>query len=231
MEKYYSQSRQDNIVDRLLQSKEGGFFLDIGANDGITFSNSLFFEKTRKWKGICIEPVPRFYDQLQKIRSCITINACIADLEKTIEFIEVEGPANMLSGILSKESDEHYKRIKDAIKKDGGSYKIYELETIKIDSILDQYKINTIDYLSLDVEGYELEILKTINFDTYDIRTMTIENDNRENHLYLYLKNKGYLSLCFSGPDEIFIKKGSLNFSITLFYMYLKGIYQKHFKK
>lgn len=230
MIKYYSQSQQDKIVDKLLSSKEKGFFLDIGAHDGVNFSNSLFFEESRKWTGICIEPVPKFFKILEEKRTCIKLNVCIADTEKEIEFVEVEGPASMLSGILTPESTNHFLRIKDAVKNQGGSYSIYKLNTLTIDSILNQYTISTIDYLSIDVEGFELDILRTINFDKYNVRIMTIENDQRDNHIISFLESKGYKSLCFSGPDEIFIKKGQIDFSINLLFYKTKGILQRIFK-
>ena len=230
MKKYYSQSKQDEIVDKLLFQREKGFFLDIGAHDGVNFSNSFFFEESRNWSGICIEPVPKFFKILNEKRNCINLNICIADIEKEIEFVEVEGPASMLSGMLTSESSDHFERIKNAIKNQGGSYRIYKLNTLTVDSILKQYSGSIIDYLSIDVEGFELDILKTINFDSYNIRIMTIENDQRENHLESFLESKGFKSLCFSGPDEIFIKKGQINLSFSLIFYKFKGYLQRLFR-
>ena len=67
---YYSQSQQDKIVDILFSKKMNGFFVDIGAHNGVNFSNSLFFETYRDWKGVCIEPIPEVFEQLQKNRNC-----------------------------------------------------------------------------------------------------------------------------------------------------------------
>jgi FkbM family methyltransferase len=230
MNKYYSQSKQDQIIDKLLSYREKGFFLDIGAHDGVNFSNSFFFEESRNWSGICIEPVPKFFKILNEKRNSINLNICIADSEKEIEFVEVEGPASMLSGMLTSESDNHFERIKNAIKNQGGSYSIYKLNTLTVDSILKQYSVSTIDYLSIDVEGFELDILKTMNFDSYNVRIMTIENDQRKNHLISFLESKGFKSLCFSGPDEIFIKKGQIDFSFSLFFYKFKGFLQRIFR-
>jgi hypothetical protein len=56
--KYFSQYKQDEFLDKVLfKKKQNGFFIEIGAHDGISFSNSFFFEKNRSWEGICIEPI------------------------------------------------------------------------------------------------------------------------------------------------------------------------------
>jgi len=73
-EEYYSQYQQDKYLNEIVfKNKEKGFFLDIGAHDGASLNNTYFFEKYRKWNGICIEPIPEVFAKLDENRNCIKI--------------------------------------------------------------------------------------------------------------------------------------------------------------
>lgn len=62
---FYSQAGQDKyLIENIYKNKEKGFFIDIGAHDGITYSNTYYLEKELGWSGICIEPNPKIYKQL-----------------------------------------------------------------------------------------------------------------------------------------------------------------------
>ena len=80
--KHYGQYKQDKYLDTLFKKKSNGTFVDIGAHDGVTFSNSYFFEKERNWKGICVEPIPEIFSKLDETRNCIKINGAAHALEK-----------------------------------------------------------------------------------------------------------------------------------------------------
>ena len=77
--KYYGQYQQDKYLDKLFKGKSNGTFVDIGAHDGLTFSNSYFFEKERNWKGVCLEPIPEIFAKLNETRNCIKINGCVSN--------------------------------------------------------------------------------------------------------------------------------------------------------
>src|SRR5205809_1665087 len=99
MKRYFSQYRQDEFIDKVvLNKKRNGFFVDIGAHDGINFSNSNFFEVNRAFKGLCIEPNPKVFSQLKKNRKCDVLNVCIAATVGTVKFLAIEGYSEMLSG-------------------------------------------------------------------------------------------------------------------------------------
>ena len=77
-----SQLGQDKIVDEYFRGKRHGVFVDIGAYDGLTFSNTLMLERERDWTGICIEPLPDIFAELRKNRRCICVQACIGNREE-----------------------------------------------------------------------------------------------------------------------------------------------------
>jgi hypothetical protein len=77
--KHFSQSDQSKYIDELLNGKRDGFFIEAGAFDGESYSNSLFFERERNWTGLLIEAIPRYFNQLKdKKRHAYALNACIA---------------------------------------------------------------------------------------------------------------------------------------------------------
>ena len=86
---------QDILVSALLHHKRGGVFVDIGANDGITISNSLYFERELGWNGIAVEPIPSVFDKLQRNRKCTVVHGCVAPRSGKGKFLEVVGGPNL----------------------------------------------------------------------------------------------------------------------------------------
>ena len=213
--KYYSQYCQDFFIDILLKKKENGVFLDIGANDGVSFSNTYFFEKERNWTGLCVEPHIDIFEICKKKRSCNLENCCITDQERTVTFRKITG-ADMLSGIVEYMDKNALERIEDHIKEDGGSYVDVKIESCNINKLIDKYNINKIDFCSIDVEGAELEIVKSINFQKNDITSFAIEGNNEE--LIQFLKEKGYIAIP-SENDIFYIKKGTKRIALLSLYV------------
>lgn len=201
----YSQYKQDIIIDFLLSKKNNGVFLDIGAHDGVSLSNSLFFEKHRNWTGVCIEPNPSVFEKLKKNRNCRMKNCCISDKQGNVVFRKVSGSAEMGSGILDFFDNKHIERINKAISQYGGSYEDISIKCENLSTILDEFNIRKIDYCSIDTEGAELQIVKSIDFEKYDISAFSIEKGNKE--VTRYLKSKGY-RCAKSMVDNFYIKNG-----------------------
>jgi len=114
---YISQLGQDKFIDEFFEKKENLTFLDVGAHDGATISNTFFLEKTRNWNGICIEAQPTIFEKLRVNRNCICVNVAVSNFEGETDFTYVEGYANMLSGISDEYNKTHIDRIKIFIKK------------------------------------------------------------------------------------------------------------------
>lgn len=201
-----SQYGQDKVVFDLLGKPKSGIFVDIGANDGVTYSNSLFFEK-KDWTGVCVEPHPIVFEKLSTSRGCECVNACISPSDSYIDFLLVEGAGNMLSGISTFMDDRHLQRIDEEICKHGGKKRIISVETISPKTLLNRYSIKEIDYLSIDTEGCELMILKNFDFSEILIKVIGVENGSRSPELYNYLTSIGYYLHKCVGCDEIYIKE------------------------
>ncbi|MGL4348372.1 MAG: FkbM family methyltransferase [Chlamydiales bacterium] len=119
---YYSQYGQDQFVnENFFKNRTKGIFVDIGAHNGISLSNTYFFEKELDWTGICIEPIPHVFKQLQKNRNCLCICSCITTEHNTIQhFLQISGYPEMLSGLVDKFDKRHLDRITHEIKESGG---------------------------------------------------------------------------------------------------------------
>lgn len=201
----YGARGQDIYVAGLLGRPRHGTFVDIGANDGVTISNTLYFEKELGWNGLAIEPIPVAYEKLKANRNCHTLNACISDREGKAEFLEVEGRAQMLSGLLTKYDKQHLRRINRTVKRLGGSVKTTEVECLRIGTALSRFNIDRIDFLSLDTEGGELGILQDMDFDTIPVRAISVENNYFTFAIRDYLGPYGFKHMGTIGVDEIYL--------------------------
>jgi len=172
---YKSQSDQDKWVDSFFKEKTDGFFIDVGAYDGIKLSNSYFLEKVRNWKGLCIEGNTLIFDDLVKNRNCICINSVISSVQKKVYFKN-----NDLIGSITNDTG-------------------IEVFTTTLTEIIKKNEIPfIIDYMSLDIEGQEYEALQSFPWNTHTIVLLTVEHNSyntgerNKNNIYQFLTEHGY---------------------------------------
>jgi FkbM family methyltransferase len=211
---YYSQYGQDQFLDtRVFRRKLNGFFVDIGANDGITYSNTYFFEKERKWGGICVEPHPNVFEKLKQNRNCVIVNKGISKQNGVAEFVQIDGYAEMLSGIKSNYHQEHLARIDNEIVHHGGERKTILVECQRLDSLLADHNIDRVDYCSVDIEGGETEVLESLDLRQKIVRVFTIENNYADPAIPKCLRGAGYRQIARLKCDEIYeLKKSFFHF-------------------
>ena len=210
---YYSQDKQDEMLDTLIfQQYKRGIFVEIGAWDGICFSNTLFFEKERKWTGITIEPLPDRYEQLVKNRpNTINLNVAINDVEGETEFLAISGDTGMLSGIKSNYDSRHLQRIEKETTELQTQATIIKVQSRRLDSIFRQHNIQRVHYLSIDAEGSEMNIIRSIDFDFTYIDVIGFENNYPETNkpILEFLETKGYKKLPIQSYDIFMIRINS----------------------
>lgn len=205
---YYSQCNQDQFLNEIVfKNKKNGVFVDIGAHNGVTFSNSYFFENELDWTGLCVEANPTVFDDLKKSRKSTCINCCIVPFEKMdLHFLKISGYPNMLSGIYEFYDPRHLTRIQNELNQFGGSCELISLPSATVNDLLQKYSISTVDFLSLDIEGGELDILKSIDYKTFDIKAITVENAYSDKNFEVFMKSRGYILFKNLGHDQLFIK-------------------------
>lgn len=201
---YYSQFEQDKFVyENYFQGKTNGYFVDIGAHDGTTFSNSKFFEELG-WTGVCVEPNPKVFEVLSSTRKCKCVKKAVADYIGWAKFFQIIEGADMLSGLADEFNQRGIENIYANLQDFENGYEYIDVELDLFDNIVDN---TTIDFLSLDTEGNELKILQTIDFNKYDIKVITVENNDYDNKFIEFLVPKGYQPVTRLGCDEVYIKK------------------------
>jgi FkbM family methyltransferase len=198
--KFRGQYFQDLIAYLYLKEKKDGFYIDIGANDGITGSNTYALEQMG-WKGACIEPQPDIFKKLKHFRKCDCYNAALSSVSgENLEFLKVKN-IDALSGFSEWITDEHKKMIYES-----GAFERINITTKTFADIMKNYPgIKTIDFMSLDVEGYELPILNSINFSEYSFQFITVEENGHENEINALLSKNGYKYFMRAGCDMMFV--------------------------
>lgn len=213
---YYSQCRQDEFLNTVIfNNKKNGFFIDIGAHDGKTYSNSLFFESNNNWNGICIEPNPTVFIKLNSFRKSTNLNVCIGASNKLIKFTQIEGYAEMLSGISENYDERHIQRIDGYIAKKGGKKNEIEVEMITINSI-ELLKTQPIDFVSIDTEGNEFDIVSSMDFDKLNVKSIVIENNYKDTRIKDFLSGFNFIQLYKLDIDDVYVNKKYLSLGIKL---------------
>tara|TARA_R110000868_G_scaffold120055_1_gene318795 strand:+ start:20 stop:637 length:618 start_codon:yes stop_codon:yes gene_type:complete len=197
-----SQIGQDTAVLAFYKQKRNGYFVEIGAYDGVALSNTLVLEKEYGWTGILSEVVPvRFKDLLNNRPNCHNDNNAVYSKSNLNLVFDVANNSNMLSGI-SKHIDAH----KNTVNANKTQIKV---NTISLTDLLDKYNAPSfIDYISLDTEGSELEILMGLDYARYTVGYFDIEHNHvepRRSHIKSLLKSHGYIYLRENKFDDIYI--------------------------
>ena len=210
-EKYFSQAGQDKIIKEVFfKNKKNGFFIEIGAYDGIQGSNCYYFEKLLNWSGIAFEPSSIQFEKLKKNRKCKLLNNAVSHEIKEVEFIEVTEGLTQMSGI----NDNSFKRNINIISNDERSkIRSINLKTITFEQVVPKNVV--IDYLSIDIEGGEMDLLKSINFNNNKIKVVSVENNSpTELNFKDFFYNKNFIYFDRVGQDEIFYNSKFFNLNL-----------------
>jgi len=172
---WYSQAGQDKWVCDFFNNKRDGYFLDIGAGDGIGDNNTYYLEKQLEWKGLCIECGDKDFDACKSIRSATCIKTGIWSDNKVL-FYNIGTHSINDKGI--------------------GSI----VPCLTLSRLFSKYNVpSVIDYVSLDIEGSELEALKGWPWETHNAILFTVEHNlylkndpTMKNSLFNFLTEKGY---------------------------------------
>jgi FkbM family methyltransferase len=192
--KNFSQNNQDLFVLYFTHyAGKKGFYVEIGAGDGVKISNTYLLEKA-DWQGIIVDPV-NYSSENIKLRKCIKDKRAVYSKSGLkLQFLAVAPiPESSLQG-------ENFSGILEHIGDYGKTLpnKIIDVETVSLNDLLEQYNApNKIDYISIDTEGSEFEIIKNFDFNKYDVEIFTIEHNGASfrKDLTKLLNDKKYFRL------------------------------------
>lgn len=174
---YASLNNLDRKIEQYLPGK--GVFIEAGANDGLNQSNTLFLARRYGWKGILIEPVPRLHARCIKNRKeSQCVNAALVspgESGKLMELIDVD-LMTQVKRSLSFEASEDKLRAAETVQ----GLKRSEVSVIgrTLSEIIDDSPFHEIDLLSLDVEGFEIEVLRGITNQSHLPKWILIETSD-----------------------------------------------------
>lgn len=210
---FYSQYGQDQYLEtNIFKHHLNGFYVDVGAHDGLSLNNTLYFEKNNNWTGINIEPNKKVFDKLIINRpNNINLNCAVSNNNGQTDFFCNTGYTEMLSGIKDTFDSRHLTRLQNENKQMGSTTELIQVNTKKLETIFDENNISRVNYLSIDVEGAEFEVIKSINFDKVFIDVIGFENNYNDTSIPIveYLQNKNFVIICVS-HDIFMINKNSI---------------------
>lgn len=204
----YSQEGEDLVINKLFGNKTNGFFIDVGANHPIRFSNTCFFYK-KGWRGVNIEPNPEMFKLLQQYRPHdLNLNIGISDEKDTLNYFMFNEPA--LNTFSEYERDQYLQK---------SEYFLENEMKVEVDTLENIFKKNNIscdqviDFISIDAEGLDLKVLQSFDLSVYTPKVILIEIleiksiiDVMNNYIYTYLTSKNYYLYLRTGNTFIFKK-------------------------
>lgn len=201
----YSQDGEELFLREVFQSKKKGFYVDIGANHPYRFSNTLWAYQ-KGWRGINVEPGIKNYKLLEVLRSeDININCGISNQEGELIYYEFE--ENGLNTFDKEEAE-----------KLGNYINVRSVPVCKLDSIFKRYKVHEVDFLDIDVEGTELQVLESIDWEKINVKFILLEQRGLtlkgvlQSQEYKFLTNMGYEAIGKFDRTVIYEKK-EVNFN------------------
>lgn len=191
----YSQINQDIWVLEKTNFKKNGYYIDIGCADGENISNTFLLDKYYNWYGLCIDVLARNMEK----RTCNVFKGLVYDQEKVVEFVKADFNSDF-SGI-----QENLTKFKDHMK----TSPIEKHQTIITQKVFDAYNVpKYIDFLSLDVEGSELNVLKGIDFNKHIFKIIMLEHNFEQparDNIRQFLEEKNYKYITSNQWDDIYM--------------------------
>ena len=206
--RYWSQYGEDIVLDRVLNLRKPGFYVDVGCYHPVK-NNNTFKLYRRGWRGINLDIDDLKIDafRLRRPRD-LNLVCCVS---------EREGTTRVFSPGLYSLNQTVDPTTVEKMRKRGASLREREVPTRTLKSILDQseFRDQVIDALSIDVEGHELAVLRSLDFDRYQPRVVIIESHLRSleelmaSEEFKLLAEKGYTMFNWTGPSVLFLRKGT----------------------
>ena len=200
---YYGQHGEDKVIESYFPSGYKGVCVDVGAYNGVEMSNSYYFE-LRGWQCLCIEPIPVQYEICKGYRKLVD-HCAVADKEGTTDFTVYTVCGTNQSAISSIKPDE---RLVQSHQHLINSVSKITVPVKTLNQLLTEYNFPTdIDFISIDTENTELDVLKGLDLNKYNVKLLIIEDNFNEPYIEEYLKPFGYRKNRRLAVNDFFLKE------------------------
>ena len=146
----------------------------------------------------------KVFEKLKANRTCLTVQACVAACAGTAEFIEVDGYSEMLSGMVSSFDPRHLERIEREVAEHGGTVTRQSVPCLSLDDVFSRSGFLKFDYLSVDVEGAERDVLQIETLRKWQVSVVSAENNFGESGLREHMRRAGYHLFARVGADDFY---------------------------
>ncbi|XP_023332685.1 uncharacterized protein LOC111704627 [Eurytemora carolleeae] len=187
------------------ESLKGGFFIEAGAFDGELESTTLYFEQKHGWSGLLVEPLLKEYKQLREVnRKAWSVHTCLSPIEKPKTIIFTDFSSDLTGAGILEDNNRENKIVKGT-----------EMQCLPLTSLILALGNPRVDYLSLDIEGAEYNVLKTIDWSRVDIRVISVETQFisefglESTDLHNLLTSQGYILLDHISRDTVYFQAPS----------------------
>lgn len=207
MDNFYSQNGEDAVLSKIFD-RDHGVCVEVGANDGVTFSNSFHFEK-KGWRSVLVEPNPQLCREIKSRRGIRTILfECAAS--------STNGTATMQMG---SGSDNMYSSLEPSeLATEVRSFVETAVTIRTLDSILEEVGLSPIDFVSIDVEGHEMVVLSGLDLERWKPTILLLEDskDLLDDSVRRYMENAGYFRFYRSGSNDWYARRGNHRIALLL---------------
>ncbi len=192
----YGQFEEDRFLKEIFGERTDGYCVEIGAHDGLTGSASYPFEK-RGWQCLLVEPIPESVEEIRKHRSCVVVNCAVSDKEGTATFGVANGAEAMSTLDLTPSHLEWIKRA-------GGTVTEITVRTTTLNKLLEEAAFPEIQFITIDVEGHEMEVLNGFTLEMHKPRIVIIEDNsvNGNPRVARHMSGHGYVHFRRTGVNE-----------------------------
>lgn len=165
----FSQFKQDFYLftRHFAELKRPGVYLDVATNDPVSISNTFFLDRCLRWKGVCVEANPTYYEKIHRLRSCQLVPTCVGRRDgEQVDF----GLLGGAGGIMGRTNKHMEKWMKNNVQVPS-----IRARCTTMQMVLDRGNIRVVDYMSLDVEGHEVDVLMGFDWSRTRVNVMSIE--------------------------------------------------------
>lgn len=192
----HAQFREDELLEEIFGDRAHGYCAEIGAYDGRTGSASYRFEQ-RGWECLLVEPIPALFEQIKAHRSCLAVNCAVSSEEGEATFFIAEH-FEQISGLdMTAEQ-------RDWIDGEGGTVQEITVRTATLDTLLEEAGFPELQFITIDVEGHEADVLGGFTLERHRPRVVIVEDNTVEGNkpMAAHLQSHGYVHFRRTGVNE-----------------------------
>jgi len=197
--RYYAQYGEDRLLDRIFK-KANGTAVEVGGFDGMTGSNTFFFEQ-KGWTTLLVEPNPALAAVIRKNRKCRIAEYAVGECSREV-ILQVPTGDETIASVST--NPWQLRRMQS-----GGDINTITVQQRRLDDVLADAGLASIDFITIDVEGHEMQVLEGFDLARWQPRIVILEDNSsgRTEDVPIYMELRGYVRFCSTGCNDWYCSK------------------------